>query len=194
MAQAKCYHTYMGLNDNYDVLDESGHRTGQQLDLKTIHKQHLWHEVVNVWVMNSRGELLMQLRGKDMELSPNVWDVTIGTHLRPDEEPVIAGIRALKTELGIEIASEEFKQLFNILSANPMPNGTTHNVLGHVYMVQKDVDIDSLTYDQNKIATLAWVPLSALMAEVGSTETQAKYFPRANNYYPQLFTAFQSWM
>jgi isopentenyldiphosphate isomerase len=184
----------MGLNDMYEVLDESGHRTGKLLELKTIHEQELWHEVTNVWVMNTKGELLMQLRGHDMELSPNVWDVTIGTHLKPGEEPVLAGVRALITELGIEIASEEFKHLFNILSANPMPNGMTHKVLGHVYMVQKDVDIASLQTDSAKIAQLAWVPLDVLMSEVGATETRAKYFPRANNYYPQLFTAFQSWM
>lgn len=184
----------MGLNDMYEVLDESGHRTGKQLDLKTIHQQELWHEVTNVWIMNTRGELLMQLRGPGVELSPNVWDVTIGTHLKPGEEPVMAGIRALVSEFNLEIASEEFKHLFNILSANPMPNGMTHKVLGHVYMVQKDVDIDSMLADGDKIARLAWVPLDVLMAEVGATETKAKYFPRANNYYPQLFTAFQSWM
>jgi len=184
----------MGLDDKYDVLDEGGHKTGDLLELRSIHAQELWHEVTNVWVMNTRGELLMQLRAPNMELSPNVWDVTIGTHLRPGEEPVMAGIRALKNELGIEIASEEFKQLFNILCANPMPNGRTHKVLGHVYMVQKDIDLTQLSYDPEKITKFAWVPLNTLMAEVGSTDLQNKYFPRANNYYPQLFTAFSSWM
>jgi isopentenyldiphosphate isomerase len=184
----------MGINDQYVVLDEAGHQTDEVQDLKTIHESELWHEVANVWIMNSRGEILMQLRSPGMELSPNVWDVTIGTHVHPQEEPVMAGIRALKSELGIEIASEEFKHLFNIQSANPMPNGTTHKVMGHVFMVQKDIDLSQLHFDTSKITQFAWVSLNTLMAEVGGTETQAKYFPRANNYYPQLFTAFQSWM
>ncbi|HSD56076.1 MAG TPA: NUDIX domain-containing protein [Candidatus Saccharimonadales bacterium] len=184
----------MAIDDQYEVLDEAGHKTGKILDLKTIHHQELWHEVANVWIMNTGGEILMQLRGPDMELSPSVWDVTIGTHLHPEEEPVMAGVRALKTGLGVEIASEEFKHLFNIMCANPMPNGTTHKVLGHVFMVQKDLDLSQLQFDPQKITQFSWVPLNTLMAEVGSTDSQAKYFPRANNYYPQLFTAFQSWM
>jgi isopentenyldiphosphate isomerase len=178
----------------YEVLDDQGHKTGQLLDLPTIHKQALWHEVVNVWIMNSQAELLMQLRAPGMELSPNVWDVTIGTHLRIQEEPVDAALRALTTELGVTATPEQLKHLFNVQSANPMPNGTLHKVVGHVFMMQQDIEISTLTFDSNKISQWAWVPLPTLMSEVGSVETQAKYFPRANNYYPQLFKAFESWM
>ena len=179
----------------YEVLDDQGHKTGQLSDLPTIHKQALWHEVVNVWIMNSQAELLMQLRAPGMELSPGVWDVTIGTHLRLQEEPVDAALRALRTELGITTATpEELKHLFNVQSANPMPNGTVHKVMGHVFMMQQNVEIPALVVDPTKISKMAWVPLPILMAEVGSQETQGKYFPRANNYYPQLFKAFESWM
>lgn len=180
--------------DQYEVLDEHGHKTGQILDRATIHKQHLWHEVVNVWLLNSKGEILMQLRAPGVELSPNVWDVTIGTHLRLHEEPVDAALRCLKTELGLTFAPEDLKHLFNIQCANPMPNGTTHKVLGHVFMVTRDVDVRELTFDPSKITKFAWMPLMQVMAGVGSTETKTQYFPRANNYYPQLFEAFQAWM
>jgi len=178
----------------YEVLDEQGHKTGETLDRVTVHKKELWHEVVNVWVINSRGELLMQLRAADVELSPNVWDVTVGTHLRPGEDPLAAAGRALKDELSLTTTPEEFKHLFNIQSANPMPNGTKHKVLGHVFLMQRNLDIAAIKPDAKKITKLAWVPLNTLMLEVGSTETKTKYFPRANNYYPQLFEAFQAWM
>jgi Isopentenyldiphosphate isomerase len=178
----------------YEVLDDQGHKTGQLLDLPTIHKQELWHEVVNVWIMNSQAELLMQLRAPGVELSPNVWDVTIGTHLRLQEEPVDAALRSLRTELGLTALPEQLKHLFNVQSANPMPNGITHKTVGHVFMMQQDIDTQTLIFDPEKISKFAWVPLPILMAEIGSAETQSKYFPRANNYYPQLFKAFESWM
>jgi isopentenyldiphosphate isomerase len=180
--------------EQYEVLDEQGHKIGKTLDRITVHKQGLWHEVVNVWVINSRGELLMQLRAPDVELSPNVWDVTVGSHLRPGEEPVQGAARALNTELKLNTVPDELKHLFNIQCANPMPNGTTHKVLGHVFLMQHDVDISALKPDPKKITKLAWVSLQTLMLEVGATGTKAKYFPRANNYYPQLFEAFQAWM
>lgn len=180
--------------EQYEVLDESCHKTGQILDRATVHKDQLWHEVVNVWVMNTKGELLMQLRAPNMELAPNTWDVTIGTHLHPGEEPVAAAERALRNAFQIEVMPEELKHLFNIQSANPMPSGKEHRVFGHVFMVQRDIDLNALKYDPADIAKLAWVPLSVLMSEIGSTEIKDKYFPRANNYYSQLFTAFSTWM
>lgn len=39
----------------YEVLDDAGHKTGRLLDRGSVHKQELWHEVANVWVVNARG-------------------------------------------------------------------------------------------------------------------------------------------
>jgi isopentenyldiphosphate isomerase len=180
-------------DDWYEILDEQGHRTGEVLDRLTVHKKQLWHAVVNVWVINSRGELLMQLRAPGVELSPNVWDVTVGTHVRPQEVPLDAALRALKNEFAITVAPEELKHLFNARSANPMPEGRTHNVFGHVFLLQANPDISALQLNPKKIAELKWVPLNRLMLDIGS-DAKKNYFPRQTNYYPQLFEAFQAWM
>lgn len=180
--------------EQYEVLDENGHKTGKILDRVTIHQQELWHEVVNVWIINTRGEILMQLRAPEVELSPNVWDVTVGTHLRPGEAPTDAAVRCMRTELGLQVLEAELEHLFNIQCANPMPNGTTHKVLGHVFMINKGVDLKEITFDSKKVTRFSWVPLNELMVGIGGTETKNQYFPRANNYYPQLFEAFQTWM
>lgn len=182
----------MADSEQYEVLDEQCHKTGQLLDHDAVHEQQLWHAVVNVWVINKKGELLLQLRAPDVELAPNVWDVSVGTHLRPGEEPISAAQRALRNTFQIEVAPEGLKHLFNIQSANPMPNGRFHKVLGHVFLTQQDFDPSTVQIDDTKIAKLAWVPLESFMAEIGSSETQGKYYPRANNYYSQLFTAFQA--
>jgi len=179
--------------DSYEVLDEHGHKTGQILDRPTIHAQQLWHEVVNVWVINGRGELLMQLRAPGVELAPDVWDVTVGTHVRPGEAPSDTAIRALKDTFALTITPEELKHLFNIQNANPMPDGRTHNVFGHVFLLHADLQIKALRVDKRKIADLKWVPLNQLMLDIGS-DAKTHYFPRATSYYPKLFEAFQAWM
>lgn len=181
-------------NNLHEVLDEQGHKTGQILDRQTVHTQQLWHEVANVWVINDKGELLMQLRSPDVDISPGVWDVTVGTHVRPQEVPQDAAIRALKSEFNFDVRPEELKHLFNVQNANPMPDGTHHNVFGHVFLMQANPDITTLQFDPHKIAQLAWVPLNRLMTDLGGAETKQHYFPRAAGYYPKLFEAFQSWM
>jgi isopentenyldiphosphate isomerase len=184
----------MGETDRYEVLDEHGHKTDALLELEAIHKQELWHEVVNVWIVNFKGDILMQLRGPKVDLAPNVWDVAIGSHLLPGENPPDAAIRALKNGLGLTVDPGELKHLFNIMCANPMPDNTVHKVMGHVFLVQRDLDFGKMTYDKHKIVKFAWVQPLILMSEIGSEETKPRYFPRANNYYPKLFESFQAWM
>lgn len=194
----RVYDTYMTLPpdqlDQYEVLDEEGHKTGKILDRAAVHAQGLWHEVVNVWVANSKGEILMQLRGPHMELAPNVWDVAIGTHLQVNEEPAGAALRALHAGLGVAATQDDLKHLFNIRCANPMPNGISHKVLGHIFLIERDLDLNELVYDKEKIAKFIWVSPTVLMSEIGSEQAKGHYFPRANNYYPKLFEAFQSVM
>jgi isopentenyldiphosphate isomerase len=176
----------------YEVLDEQGHKTGQVLGQSEVHKKQLWHEVANVWIINSRGEVLLQLRGPKVELAPNVWDVAVGTHLRPGEDPTVAAQRCLQTELGITITADNLSHLFNIQSANPVANGALHKVLGHVFLLKRDIDPSEITIDTKKISKLAWKPLMVLMGEVGGLDTAKQYFPRSGNYYPKLFDALQA--
>ncbi|HSX34199.1 MAG TPA: NUDIX domain-containing protein [Candidatus Saccharimonadales bacterium] len=173
----------------YDVLDENGHQTGEVLGRAEVHRRELWHEVVNVWILNHDGEVLLQLRSPEVELSPGVWDVAVGTHMRPGEDPVAAAARGLAGELGVTVLPESLKHLFNIKARNPMPNGSKHCVLGHVFLLKLDIDINTVTLDSSKISQLIWRPVVQVMAEIGGTDTASKYFPREGAYYPQIFDA-----
>lgn len=177
------------MTDTYEVLDDAGHKTGRLLPRNTVHAQELWHEVANIWLLNSKGEVLLQLRAPEVELCPNVWDVAVGTHVRPGEEPMAAAQRGLQDELGLNVPQESLKHLFNIQAANPVGDGTKHKVLGHVFLLKQDVDIKTLHVDPHKISQLIWKPVVNVMADVGSTETSQLYFPREGTYYPQLFDA-----
>ena len=178
----------------FEVLDDWGHATGQSLPRAAVHERELWHSTVNVWILNSKGEVLLQLRGAKMELNPNTWDVAIGTHVRPGEDPTEAALRCLQTELGVTVAKDQLKHLFNIQSANSSEGSKLHRTLGHVFLLKRDLDINDFEYDPEKIAMLVWRPLIAVMGEVGSTDTAASFYPRSGDYYPKLFDAFQAEM
>lgn len=177
-----------------EVLDEQGHSTGQILTRGAVHEQELWHPTVNVWILNSNSEVLLQLRGEKVELNPGTWDVAIGTHVRPGEDPTDAAVRCLQTELGITVTKDQIRHLFNIQSANPVQGGKMHRTLGHVFLLKRDIPLSDFTYNPEKIAQLAWKPLLDVMGEVGGADTAANYYPRPGNYFPQLFDALQTEM
>ena len=177
-----------------EVLDEQGHATGQVLSRGAVHEQELWHPTVNVWILNSKSEVLLQRRGKHVELHPETWDVAIGTHMRPQEDPTDAAVRCLQTELGVTVTKDQIKHLFNIQSANPMDGGKMHRTLGHVFLLKRDIPLEDFTYNKDKIVELAWKPLLTVMSEVGGVDTADTYYPRPGNYFPQLFDAMQAEM
>ncbi|HSX00202.1 MAG TPA: NUDIX domain-containing protein [Patescibacteria group bacterium] len=177
------------VDPQYEVLDNAGHKTGRLLSREAVHTQELWHEVVNIWILNDKGEVLLQLRAPEVELCPNVWDVAVGTHVHPGEDPVAAAQRGLQQELGLGIAPDNLKHLFNIQAVNPMPDHMNHRVLGHIFILKQSVDLTKLRVDANKITRLIWKPIPKVMAEIGNVETNKLYFPRAGEYYPRLFDA-----
>jgi len=159
-----------------------------------VHEQELWHPTVNVWILNSNREVLLQHRGKEVELHPDTWDVAIGTHVRPGEDPTDAAVRCLQTELGVTVTKDQIRHLFNIQSVNPIQNGKMHRTLGHVFLLKRDIPLEQFSYDQSKIVELAWKPLLTVMGEVGGVDTANTYYPRPGNYFPQLFDAMQAEM
>jgi isopentenyl-diphosphate Delta-isomerase len=182
------------VSTEFEVLDDEGHKTGKVLSREAVHDQELWHSTVNVWILNSNSEVLLQRRGSKVELNPNTWDVAIGTHVRPGEDPIESALRCLQTELGITVTKDQLKHLFNIQSANRTEGGKYHRTLGHVFLIKRDIDINDFEYDKDRIAMLVWRPLVAVMGEVGSTDTSTSYYPRSDDYYPQLFDALQAEM
>ena len=182
------------ISEEFEVLDDEGHATGQVLSRADVHEHELWHSTVNVWILNSRGEVLLQLRGPKMELNPDTWDVAIGTHVRPGEDPTDSALRCLETELGVTVTKDQLKHLFNIQSANPTEGHRLHRTLGHVFLLKRDININDFDFDPQKIDMLIWRQLIDVMSEVGSTDKASSYYPRAGNYYPQLFDALQAEM
>ena len=62
-----------------DVLDENGKSIGKKEDKDIVHKNGLWHKEVGAWIVNEKGELLIQKRAKTKKQAPNKWSLTART-------------------------------------------------------------------------------------------------------------------
>ncbi len=67
-------------------LDENGNRICVE-ERKTVHEKGLWHVHVGVWIMNQKGELLLQQRSGAKKVNPYKWTRT-GGHVDSGEEPI----------------------------------------------------------------------------------------------------------
>ena len=53
-----------------DIYDENNKPLGIQKMKSEAHRDGLWHRASHVWIYNSKGEILLQLRAKNKELWP----------------------------------------------------------------------------------------------------------------------------
>ncbi|MEC3966024.1 isopentenyl-diphosphate Delta-isomerase [Flagellimonas halotolerans] len=93
------------------------------------HEKALLHRAFSVFVMNAKGETMLQQRAKDKYHSPLLWTNTCCSHQREGESNIDAGKRRLMEEMGF---TTELKELFNFVYKAPFDNGLTEHEFDHV--------------------------------------------------------------
>ena len=98
------------INEEYfDVLNECGEFTDEIATREECHQKGLWHRAVYAFIIDKKGNVLLQRRSANKKMWPNMWDVTVGGHVVSNEFGRQALIREVKEELGIDIADDDIK-------------------------------------------------------------------------------------
>lgn len=93
------------------------------------HQKALLHRAFSVFIMNDKGETMLQQRAAHKYHSPLLWTNTCCSHQRVGETNIMAGKRRLQEEMGFSV---ELKELFSFLYKAPFDNGLTEHELDHV--------------------------------------------------------------
>jgi len=86
--------------EHFDVCDAED-RVIEQLPRSVVHARGLRHRAVHVFVFNSRGELLLQLRSRFKDEAPLKYTSSASGHLNAGEDYATAAPRELQEELGL---------------------------------------------------------------------------------------------
>ncbi|MBB5353326.1 16S rRNA (adenine1518-N6/adenine1519-N6)-dimethyltransferase [Haloferula luteola] len=84
----------------FDVVNEADEVVGQATR-KEVHEKDLLHRAVHAFVINGRGELLLQRRSLLKDKHPGVWDSSVSGHLDAGEDYDRAVVRELEEEMGV---------------------------------------------------------------------------------------------
>lgn len=96
-----------------DIVDENDKLTGEKNDRDFIHTNNLYHRHTSCWILNRKGEILLQRRSLAKKKRPGVWSKT-GGHVDSGESVIDAIKREVKEEIGLELKNEDlfFMQKF----------------------------------------------------------------------------------
>ena len=85
----------------WDILDETGAKTGRIHERGLPMQQGEYHLSVTIWIRNSRGEFLISQRAPTKNM-PLMWEPTSGGVIS-GEDGLSAALREVREELGIEL-------------------------------------------------------------------------------------------
>ncbi|MBN2522039.1 MAG: isopentenyl-diphosphate Delta-isomerase [Bacteroidales bacterium] len=111
------------------LVDENDNQTGICGKMEA-HTKALLHRAVSVFIINSKGEWILQRRAMDKYHSNGLWTNTCCTHPHPGESNIGAARRRLKEEMGIEC---DLTILFKFRYREKLDNGLTEHELDHVF-------------------------------------------------------------
>jgi len=95
-----------------DVLDVDGNPLGVSKPRSQVHTEGLWRRCTHVWIINSKGELVLQKRADRKESHPSLWDISSAGHVSAGDSSLITALREAEEELGINLVEEELEPLF----------------------------------------------------------------------------------
>ena len=93
--------------ETLDVVNLENKVIGQAT-IKEIYEKKLPHRICHVLVFNSLGEMLLQLRSKNMRFTPNHWSTPVGGHVSSGETYEQAALREGLEEIGVKLELGEF--------------------------------------------------------------------------------------
>ncbi len=124
------------------------------------HRKALLHRAISVFIINRKGEWLLQQRAKTKYHSGGLWTNTCCTHPQPGESTAQAARRRMMFEMGMEC---QIKQLFSFIYCQPLDNELTEHELDHVFIgVSDDVPVPNV----DEVMAYRYVDMPSLNADM----------------------------
>ena len=141
------------------LVDEKDNPIGLMEKIKA-HEEAVLHRAFSVFVINTKGELLLQKRALHKYHSPGLWTNTCCRHQRPGETNVEAGRRRLREEMGMDC---ELEAAFWFIYKAAFDNGLTEHELDHVLVGYSE---ESPVINADEVADYKWMPLESIKEDM----------------------------
>ena len=114
------------------------------------HQKALLHRAFSVFILNDKGEIMLQQRAASKYHSPNLWTNTCCSHPREGETTIEAGKRRLQEEMGF---CTELTDVMSFIYKAPFDNGLTEHELDHILIGYYNT---SPTINPEEVADWRW--------------------------------------
>ncbi len=112
------------------LVDENDNVLGS-MEKMEAHRKPALHRAISVFIVNEKGEWLLQRRALQKYHSPGLWTNTCCSHPFPGETSIEAAHRRLKEEMGLQT---DLKEIFHFTYREELDNNLIEHELDHVFI------------------------------------------------------------
>lgn len=123
-----------------------------------------WIGTFNLWIVTNNPEpaIIYQQRSPNSKWAPCKLDVTAGGHLQAGER-LTDGLREVEEELGKFYDPNKLISLGRKLYVGFNNDGTSHNNIIDIYMVEDNLSLDSYKLEANEVYAICVCPIKELL-------------------------------
>ena len=145
--------------ENVVLVDRNDNPMGLMPKLEA-HEKGVLHRAFSVFILNQKGQLMLQRRALDKYHSPGLWTNTCCSHPRESESNIEAGVRRLKEEMGF---TTPLKPMFSFIYKSKFDNGLTEHEFDHVLLGYYD---KSPFINAIEVSEWKWMSLEKIILEI----------------------------
>jgi len=161
----------------WDIYDINRNKSGRFHERSKPMKTDDYHLVVNVWIINSKGEFLISKR--DSIVANGMWQATGGAAVAGDDSLTTA-LKEVQEELGIKLDALSgflFKQYrFSHISFA----GNAHC---DMWLFRQDIDISSVVLQPGETCDAMWASKEIIKHMIDENSFMSEWYP----YLDELF-------
>lgn len=155
------------MDELFDVLNEKGEYIGKVETRDKCHKDGLWHKAVAGFIINDKGQVLLQRRSEKKKMWPNMWDITFGGHVLTGEFGFEAIIRECKEELGIEVTKGDMTFIGSSISTN-IKGDIVNRHFNEYYIANKNLDETLLKLQPEEVSEVKWIDKDEIIQKINN--------------------------
>ena len=154
------------------ILVDSRDRAAGRAEKLRVHRLGLRHRAFSVFLVDTRGRLLLQQRSEAKYHSPGLWANACCGHPRPGERTPAAARRRVREELGADV---RLTPGFRTSYRTELPNGLIENEVVHVLF---GVCPARLAPDPAEVGATGVMTLAALRRDIARRPARYAYWLR----------------
>ncbi len=142
------------MEEQFDVLDCAGRKTGAITSRADAHASGVWHGAFHCLIIyrrRGRELALFQKRSPAKKIAPGKFDVSVGGHYAAGEDAATAGPREIAEELGLTVSYSDLVPAGRRVFVYCFTSGVKEYEFQDVFLLPQSLDPGELTLQKEEL-------------------------------------------